>query len=122
MKFVTNLFKPAEAKPPAPATSETSMNFDLQEVAPFLTQLGNNARFTFPAALAEEIAHGLQGMAVDETRRWKLTCDFDRQPILMEIEAFMDDIDAPDLTFFGTLDAVAEIQQELEAFAAAKGL
>lgn len=120
MKFVTNLFKPAEAKPPAPATSETSMNFDLQEVAPFLTQLGNNPRFTFPSALAEEIALGLQGMGVDETRRWKLTCDFDRQPILMEIAAFMDDIDAPDLTFFGTLEAVAEIDTELAAFDAAK--
>ena len=121
-KFVTDLFKPSAPKPPAPITSETSMNFDLEEVAPFLTQLGNNPRFVLPTRVAQEIVNGLADLEVEQTRRWKLTGDFDNQPVFLEIEAFMDDVNAPDLSFFSTLEAVQEIEQELEAFAAAKGL
>ena len=120
-KFVTDLFKPSAPKPPAPITSETSMNFDLEEVAPFLTQLGNNPRFVLPTGVAQEIVKGLADLEVEQTRRWKLTGDFDNQPVFLEIEAFMDDIASPDLSFFCTQSAVAEIEQELEAFAAAKG-
>ena len=122
LKFVTDLFKPSAPKPPAPISSQTSMNFGTEEVTPFLIQLANNPRFVFPEGVAQLVQQDLQEMAVEETRRWKLTCDLDRQPIHLEIEAFMDDVNAPDLSFFSTLEAVQEIEQELEAFAAAKGL
>lgn len=121
LTFVTKLFKPSEPKPPAPMTSETGMVFATQEVAAFLTQLGNNPRFGLPAELAQEVQRGLDPLAEGEARRWKLTCDLDRQPILFEIRAVMEEAAAPELTFFSTQDAVQEIERELEAFAAAKG-
>ncbi|MCP9482733.1 hypothetical protein NNA36_12250 [Shimia sp. CNT1-13L.2] len=115
LTFLTDLFKPQAPKAP-PITSETSMNFDAPEVAPFLTRLANNPRFGLPADLAEQIASDLSGMELGQTRRWKVEGDFDGAPVMIEIEAFMDDIDAPDLTFFGPDATVAEIDRELIAF------
>lgn len=120
LKFVTDLFKPSAPKLP-PITSEASMNFDAEEVAPFLTQLTNNPRFTFPANLAAEIGGSLPNIEVDDTKRWSITCGFDGGDIAMEIEVFMDDIDAPDLYFFSTQDAVSELDRELVAFSEATG-
>ena len=116
LRFVTDLFKPSAPKLPA-ITSETSMNFDAEEVAPFLTRLANHPRFTLPTGLASEIGDSLADIAVDATKRWSLTCGFDGADIALEIEVFMDDIDAPDLYFFSTQAAIGEIEAELESFA-----
>lgn len=121
LKFVTDLFKPSAPKPPAPITSDTSMNFDLEEVAPFLTRLGNHPRFTFPTDFAAEISRAIGDLPVDATKRWSVTCGFDDADITLQIEAFMDDVDAPDLAFFSTQSAITEIERELEAFAEATG-
>lgn len=121
LKFVTELFKPNAPKAPLPITSETSMNFDSREVAPFLTQLANNHRFAFPEDIAKAIGNAVGDIPVEETKRWKITADFDGQPILMEIEAFMDDVDAVDLTFHCTQIVATEIEGELETFAEAIG-
>lgn len=121
LKFVTELFKPNAPKPLPPMTSQTSMNFASDEVAPFLTQLANNPRLDFPADLAKEVRRNLACMAVEDTRRWRVTGAIDDQPFQMEIEAFMDDVDAPDLYFFSTQAAISEIERELEAFAEAIG-
>ncbi|TCL08707.1 hypothetical protein BXY66_0745 [Shimia isoporae] len=121
LKFVTDLFKPSAPKPPPPITSTTSMNFDAVEVAPFLTRLTNHPRFELPADVATAIGDGLSDIPVEDTRRWKITCGFDGEDIAMEIEVFMDDVDAPDLYFFSTQAAITEIERELEAFAASMG-
>jgi hypothetical protein len=120
-QLMKDLFTPAAPKPLPPMTSQTSMNFASDEVAPFLTQLANNPRLDFPADLAKEVRRNLACMAVEDTRRWRVTGAIDDQPIQMEIEAFMDDVDAPDLYFFSTQAAISEIERELEAFAEAIG-
>ncbi|SMP33135.1 hypothetical protein [Shimia sagamensis] len=121
LKFVTELFKPNAPKAPPPITSETSMNFDAEEVAPFLTQLANNRRFAFPEDIAKAIGGAVSDIPVEDTKRWKITADFDGHPVRVEIEAFMDDVDAPDLYFFSTQAAISEIERELEAFAESIG-
>ena len=115
LRFLTDLFKPEAAKP-APSTSETSMNFDLAEVPPFLTGLANNPRFGLPEALVTQIADNLSDLPVDQSSRWQIEGSFDGKPALIEIQAFMDDFDAPDLAFFGSAEVVAEIDRELIAF------
>lgn len=115
LKFLTDLFKPEAPKAPA-ITSETSMNFDMTEVGPFLTRLSNNPRFGLPVGFAGQIADEMAGLSVDDTKRWKVEGGFDGNMIQIEIEAFMDDIDAPDLTFFGPEPVIAEIDRELISF------
>jgi hypothetical protein len=121
LKFVTELFKPNTAKAPLLITSETSMNFDVREVAPFLTQLANNHRFGFPDDIVKAIGDAVVELPVETTKRWKITAEFDHHPILIEIEAFMDDVDAPDLTFHSAQAVITEIESELDTFAKAIG-
>mgnify|MGYP001792130730 CR=1 FL=1 len=118
--FLTDLFKP---KPPVapPITSETSMNFDAEDVGPFMTVLSNNARFGLPGELGAFMRQEVSKLALDETKRWKIDGDFDGSPVQIDIEVYMDDVDAPDLTFFSTKSVIAEIDRELLAFGAAMG-
>lgn len=120
LKFVTDLFKPSAPKPVAPMTSDTSMTFTVTEVSPFLTQLDNNPRFIFPTGFAHKIVSGIKTLTTDDRRRWTLTCDLDRQPIVLEIDTLMEDAETVELTFFSTQAAVAEIDKDLAAFDAAK--
>ena len=112
LHFLTDLFKPKPAKA-APITSETSMNFDLAEIAPFLTRMEESPRFTLPQEFAATLADAMSALEVDQTRRWRIDGDFDGEPILLEIEAFMDDRDAPDLGFFSSAPVIAEIDRML---------
>lgn len=116
LSFLTDLFKPQAAKAP-PITSETSMNFDAQDVQPFLIGLTNNPRFGLPPELPSLVFEALPGIAVDSRRRWKIDADFDGSRVTIEIEAFMDDVDAPDLYFFSSQPVIEEIERELNAFA-----
>lgn len=113
LQFFTDLFKPKPATAP-PITAETSMNFDSIEVGPFLTRLSDHARFDLPRDFASAIVDALPELVVDQTRRWRIDGDFDGSPMLLEIEVFMDDIDAPDLSFFSSAEVIAEIDQALK--------
>lgn len=116
LSFLTDLFKPQAAKAP-PITSETSMNFDAQDVQPFLLGLTNNPRFGLPPELPSLVSEALPDIAVESRRRWQIDADFDGSRVTIEIEAFMDDIDAPDLYFFSSQPVITEIERELNAFA-----
>lgn len=121
LQFMKDLFKPAAPKPLPPMTSQTSMTFASDEVAPFLTQLANNPHLDFPADLADAVRKNLADMTVEDTRRWRVTGAMDGQPVQLDIEAFMDDVHAPDLCFFSTQAVIGEIERELDAFAKANG-
>ncbi|WP_164661861.1 hypothetical protein [Tropicibacter sp. Alg240-R139] len=115
LNFLTGLFKPQVAKAP-PITSETSMNFDTDSVGPFLIGLLNNPRFGLPSDLPVAISQALPGILVDGKQRWQIDGDFDGAKVQIDIEVFMDDIDAPDMYFFSTQPVIDEIERELTAF------
>ncbi|GAA6181186.1 hypothetical protein NBRC116594_26240 [Shimia sp. NS0008-38b] len=121
LKFITDLFKPSAPKAPQPISAETSMNFGAEEVIPFLTRVANNPRFEFATDFAKELGINVLTTPVEDTRRWRVGGSFDGHPIRLEVEAFMDDVDAPDLYFHSSQAAVLEIEQELDAFARETG-
>lgn len=116
LTFLTNLFKP-QAPKIEPVTSETAMSFANIEVGPFLTRLANNPRFGLPANFAASVADALPDMAQDDSRRWTVDGGFDDTAIVLEIEVFMNGDETPDLTFFSSGAAIAEIERELTLFA-----
>ena len=118
LKFLTSLFKP-EAVKPAPATSDTSMLFAVEEISPFLTRLANNSRFGLPGGLAAEIAAALPELAERQNRRWRIDGDFDGTPAHFEIEVMMERGGEADVTFLAPQNAIEEINRELAAFDAA---
>ncbi|OIQ45879.1 MAG: hypothetical protein BM558_02020 [Roseobacter sp. MedPE-SW] len=113
LQFLTSLFKPKPAVAP-PITSETSMNFDQSEVGPFLIRLAENPRFALPRDFASTITEAMPELAAEDTRRWRIDGDFDGAAMRLEVEVFMDDIDAPDLYFFSTPEVIAEIEKEMK--------
>ncbi|UWQ84039.1 hypothetical protein [Leisingera caerulea] len=115
LKFLTSLFKP-EAVKPAPATSDTSMLFGVDEIAPFLTRLANNRRFGLPGGLAAEAAAALPELGEQQKRRWRIDGGFDGAPAHFEIEVMMERGGEADVTFFAPQPAVEEINRELAAF------
>lgn len=118
LKFLTSLFKP-EAVKPAPATSDTSMLFAVEEIAPFLTRLANNPRFGLPGGLPAEAAAALPELAEQQKRRWRIDGAFDRAPAEFVVEVMMERGGEADVTFFAPQTAVEEINRELAAFDAA---
>ncbi len=115
LSFLTDLFKPQPPKAPD-ITDETSMNFDRAEVAPFLSRLVAHPRLGLPQAMPGMVDQGLNDLAVDQTRIWTIDGELDGGPIQIRIEAFMDDIDAPDLSFYSSAQATALIEAELTRF------
>lgn len=113
LNFLLDLFKPKPAAAPA-ITSETSMNFDARDVAPFLNRLAAHARFALPRDFADAIVTALPEL--DQTKRWRVDGDFDGAAMVLEIEVYMDDIDAPDISFFSSAKVIAEIDRQLEQF------
>ena len=113
LQFLTSLFKPKPPEAP-PITSETSMNFDGEEVGPFLVRLAEHPRFALPRDFASAITEALPELALDETRRWRIDGDFDARAMRLEIQIFMDDVNAPDLSFHSSPEVIAEIDKALK--------
>lgn len=113
LQFLTSLFKPEPAEAP-PITSEVSMNFDAEEVGPFLIRLAENPRFSLPRDFASAITKALPELQEEATRRWRVNGDFDGAAMQLEIEICMDDINAPDIDFFSSSDVISEIENEMK--------
>lgn len=98
------------------------MSFETGDIAPFLVGLTNNARFGWPAAFAESIVAALPDLPDAARRRWSVDGSFDGKAMHLEIEVFMEDPEAPELSFFGSAGVIEEIDRELSDFAEAKDL
>ncbi|MEM9351013.1 MAG: hypothetical protein AAGA47_12195 [Pseudomonadota bacterium] len=114
--FLTDLFKP---KPPVapPITSETSMSVGLVDIGPFFTVLSNNGRFGLPSELSDFMKTEVATLNVEDTKRWKISGDFDGSAMDVEIEVFLDERDEALLSFFSSKSVIDEIEKELTAFA-----
>ncbi|MBU2994522.1 hypothetical protein Q4555_05865 [Octadecabacter sp. 1_MG-2023] len=116
IRFLSSLFnKPTqEAQPVAGHAAETSMNFDSENVRPFLEGL---APGTIDQGALAVVDSAVGAMAVDETRDIVLNAQSG-----LQLQIYMDDIQAPDLYFFGPVEVIQYIDSALMAFANAMGL
>lgn len=103
--------KRASPLPIAEGAAEASMNFDLEQVPVFLTQLAPLLE-GFGHAEIEQIESLLIDMEIDEEERIDFTVRYQGEEMLLQIEIFMDDIGAPDVAFF-TQPALAEAIDQL---------
>ncbi|MEN8917977.1 MAG: hypothetical protein ABF254_05195 [Octadecabacter sp.] len=116
IRLLTNLFNASKQPTQRVAghDGETSMNFDSENVRPFLEGLADGT--VDPSALVTVDA-ALQNMGVDETRDVVLNAQTG-----LQLQIYMDDIAAPDLYFFGSAEVIQYIDQALMAFTTAMGL
>jgi hypothetical protein len=125
-KFIATLFgavgasaatTAAAAPPPA---HEASMNFDMENVKPFLERINSKLSLGLDS---DKLTKFTMETEFDQERSLHLIVKFQGKPVRLEYGVFMDDIDAPDLSFFSDSPQLAElIQSELEVFAEELGI
>ena len=104
----------APSERPTTGTAETSMNFDLEDVLPFLESLHVLGDIYTPIGALAFKAEMIADIPVGETRSFEVVGSSRSEMHLLTIEAFMDDIDAPDLRFIGTPDMIERIDAKLQ--------
>lgn len=102
--------------------TEASMNFDLENVQPFLVRMAKHIESGFTGTEIRAIAEFVADTGVQDEREITLSVVVDGHSTPLVIRAFMDDIDAPDLYFFTTADLAAKIDSEFEAFCEELGI
>ena len=99
---------------------ETSMNFDMEHVRPFLSQVEE----AFQLGLdVDHLAKGVAEAEVETAYGCDLNLVFEDEPVNIKFSAWIDDIDAPDLYFYVTSEKLAKgIDAEMAKFCEAHGL
>jgi hypothetical protein len=94
---------------------ETSMNFDMEGVRPFLERL--NVRLSLDLGV-DELAEATGSTPVGEEFRKTIVVSFDGEAHPLDYQVFMDDVDAPDLYFFAdSKELIDAIDGQLKEFA-----
>jgi hypothetical protein len=99
---------------------EASMNFDKENVRPFLTELERRLHLGIEI---DALARFLLDTPIDEEHAVTIPIRYQGKPMALLVRAHMDDIDAPDL-YFETDSKVLRkaIDAEMVRFAKARGL
>lgn len=103
-----------------PATFEASMNSDSELVRPFLEQLNANLGLGLPVAKVVDFTLSTK---IEDERSTTFDVVFEGSKAQIEYGVFMDDIDAPDLSFRTSSSALARaIDLQMAIFANAHDL
>ena len=84
---------------------EASMNFDLENVVPFLNELNKEFKFGLDISKLGKFTNSI---AVEKEKSIIVDITHSKEKIKMEFKVFMDDIDAPDLYLFFESSELAE--------------
>ena len=104
----------------ASATYESSMNFDLENVRPFLQRLHERRGIGLDV---DALVRFAEETPVEEERGMQRGCTFEGRTIPLRFSVFMDDVDAPDLYFYAPDKALIDtIDAEFGAFCEELGL
>jgi hypothetical protein len=98
---------------------EASMNFDSEEVRPFLERL--TARlFALQPCDIERLAREIIEVPVARVGRWHFDVVYDERSVPLEVRAAMEESAAPDVYFFTVPDLADRIQAEMRMFSDAR--
>jgi len=96
------------------------MNFDLENVRPFLEQVNRNLSLGLDINKLVEFTESLE---VGDEKRLEFSVQYNGQTLGMIYQVYMDDIDAPDIYFFvETEELETALQSEMVAFTKSLGL
>jgi hypothetical protein len=101
--------------------TEASMNFDQEGVGPFLTGFSRSLGSGLDARQAEELSQAIESLPTEQPGHWEYTVTVNGKSERLVVVAFKDDVDAPDLAFYGSPELAAQIQRQLDTFAKAQG-
>ena len=100
---------------------EASTALDLADVEPVLLRVSRLMTAGFSPTAARELARRIAAQPLESERSYLYKVTYKGRTIPLRISAYMDDVDAPDVSFFTAVDAARAIQRELKAHLKAKG-
>lgn len=95
---------------------EASMNFDLEDLEPFVRAMADKLD-GFGSPDVDKVVAGVRSMAVDAEAEWRFSVRRDGRTVPLVVRVFLDDVDAPDLHLFSDAALAGELQADLMAFA-----
>jgi hypothetical protein len=105
-----------EQSRPEPSEHEASISLDSDDVEPVLFRVSSLMTAGFSRSAARVLANRINAQPVESERAYTYKVTYRGRTIRLRVIAFMDDVNAPDLSFFTTADAARAIQGELEAY------
>ena len=98
------------------------MNFDQENVKSFLQRIAPFIDSGFGSNEINRVVELIDGLDHDEEKGLEFSIVFKAQPSPFLVRAFMDDIQAPDLSFFGPPELAERITFEMRAFCEELGI
>jgi hypothetical protein len=98
---------------------EASMNFDAEEVGPFLGRLTSKLPI-LPPYDCERLAREIAAVPVTRVGRWTFDVVYDQRHVPLEVRAAMENFNAPDVYFYTVPELADQIQAEMRLFASAR--
>lgn len=95
---------------------EASMNFDLEDVEPFLVAVARRIDTGFSVEEAGRLATEIAALPVEGQTAHRYSVSFAGRDMELRIEAFMDDIEAPDLYLFAPAALARAIDEEMSVY------
>ena len=99
-----------------PELQESSMNFDMENLEPFLQRVASLISEGFGQAEVSQIVGNAQAMVIDQEKSQEFTIQFDGKQSPFGGTIVMDDIDAPDAYFFSPPDLAIKIDEQMDKF------
>lgn len=96
------------------------MNFDAEEVRPFLGRLTSKFFVLQPCDM-ERLAREIAAVPVARVGRWHFDVQYGQRSVPLEVRAAMEDFNAPDVYFFTVPELADRIQAEMRVFADERG-
>jgi hypothetical protein len=101
---------------------ESSMNFDLDTVEPFLRRVSPLIDAGFGEKEIKLVVELATKMEHEDEQEIRFQITFQGSASELRIRIFMDDTDAPDIYFFSTAELAEKIDSEMERFAEDLGI
>ena len=111
-RTIAEYLAPLTHVPSSAAPAETSMNFDIEDVEPFLLSLSARLESGFSRADARNLAAEIARMQPDDERDWQFDVSFRGTRAPLTVRVFMDDVAAPDLAVAGLEALIAAVEEE----------
>ncbi|WP_339414538.1 hypothetical protein [Pseudomonas sp. EA_35y_Pfl2_R5] len=93
---------------------ESSMNFDMENVHPFIEKLNTELALQLKAG---ELTNAISQTPVDSESTFTLEINYAGKKQKLILKAYMDDVDAPDLYFFSpSAELASSISSAMDSF------
>jgi hypothetical protein len=101
---------------------EASMNFDSENVRPFLERLKPLVESGFSDGEVLQVQRMMEDLKIDEEKELEFPIHYRGRQTILRVRIFMDDVNSPDVYFFTDPELAKEIDKELERFADELGI